>query len=78
MKIPSAIFSRHRHQGGSVVLILLILLVIMTLLAAANSSALLELRHEVGLLEHRQVERLNAAQENATTNAISTAQPESK
>ncbi len=78
MKIPSTIFCRRRHQDGSVVLILLILLVIMTLLAAANSGALLELRHEVNLLEHRQVERLNAAQAKAATNVVSTAQPESK
>jgi Tfp pilus assembly protein PilX len=68
----------RRRQRGSAVLVLLILLVIMTLLAAANSSVLLHLRHEVNLLEHRQVGRLNAAPTNAVATAVSPAKPESK
>jgi Tfp pilus assembly protein PilX len=68
----------RRRQRGSAVLVLLILLVIMTLLAAANSSALLHLRREVNLLEHRQVGRLNATPTNAVAAAVSPAKPESK
>jgi Tfp pilus assembly protein PilX len=66
------------RQHGSAVLVLLILLVIMTLLAAANSSALLHLRHELNLLDHRQVGRLNAAPTNAIATAVSPAKPEAK
>jgi Tfp pilus assembly protein PilX len=68
----------RRGQRGSAVLVLLILLVIMTLLAAANSSVLLHLRHEVNLLEQRQVGRLNATPAHAVATAVSPAKPESK
>jgi hypothetical protein len=78
MKIPRSIISRRRRQRGSAVLVLLILLAIMMLLAAANSSALLHLRHELNLLEHRQVVRLNAAPTNTTAVAVSPMLLESK
>jgi hypothetical protein len=78
MKIQPPINLRRGRQRGSVVLVLLILLAIMTLLAAANSSALLHLRHELNLLEHRQVVRLNAAPTNAMAAAVSPAPLESK
>ena len=77
MNLPPPIVLRRGRQRGSAVLVLLILLVIMTLLAAANSSALLHLRHELNLLEHRQIGRLNAAPTNAVV-AVSPAKPESK
>ena len=77
MKTLLPILSGRHRQKGSVVLILLILLVIMSLLAAANSDALLHLHREVNLLEHRQVERLNAMSATAT-NTVSTAHTESK
>jgi hypothetical protein len=56
----------------------LILLTIMLLLAVANSSTLIHLRGELKLLEHRQVERLNASVTNTATTAVSPAQPASK
>ena len=77
MKIHTHIFRPDRRHG-SIVLILLILLAIMLLLASANSNALLQLRHEVNLLEQRQVKRLDAVPPNAATNVVLTAQPESK
>jgi Tfp pilus assembly protein PilX len=78
MKIQPSIISRRGRERGSAVLVLLILLVIMTLLAAANSSALLHLRREVNLLEHRQVVRLNSTPTNAAPTAASPALPESR
>jgi len=78
MKIFPTRDSRRRRQRGSAVLILLILLTIMMMLAAANSSALFHLRGELKLLEHRQVERLNASSTNTTAAAVSPAQPASK
>jgi len=78
MKIFLTVDSRRRRQRGSAVLILLILLAIMLLLAAANSSALLQLHHELKLLEHRQVQRLDAGSTNTTAAAVAPAPPESK
>lgn len=78
MKTRPTIVSRRGRQGGSAVLILLILLVIMVMLSAANSSALIHLHGELKLVDQRQVGRWNAWQANATTNVVSTAQPESK
>ena len=76
MKTRPSNILRHR-RNGSAVLVLLILLVIMTLLATANSSALLHLRHELRLLDQRQVQRLKASPPHAIA-AGSPAQPESK
>lgn len=78
MNVLPLMISRRRRQRGSAVLILLILLAIMLLLAVANSSTLFHLRGELKLLEHRQVERLNASATNTTATAVSPAQPASK
>jgi hypothetical protein len=78
MNIPPPMVSRRRRQRGSIVLVFVILLAIMALLAAANSSALLHLRHELNLLDHRQVGRLNAAPTNAVPTVVAPAPPESK
>lgn len=56
-----------RSEGGSVVFVLLSLLAIMMILFAVNSDALARLHRETKLLEHRQIERLNAAQTNTVT-----------
>jgi Tfp pilus assembly protein FimT len=76
MKIP--VSNSSRRQNGSTVVVLLILLTIMALLSAANTSALIHLHREMKLLDHRQVERLNASQTNAVTAADVPAQPELK
>ena len=78
MKVSRFNLSRHHRQGGSAVLIFITLLAIMLMLITANSSTLLHLHRELKLLDQRQVERLNASQTNATTTAISPAQPEAK
>ena len=79
MKIRTPLIpSRPRRQRGSAVLVLLILLVIMVLLALANTGALIHLHKELKLLEHRQVERLNAQSTNAPPAAVSPASLESK
>jgi hypothetical protein len=67
-----------RNEGGSVVFILITLLAIMLILVAANSRALLDLHRQTKLLEHRQVERLNASQTNTTDNVTLPAKLESK
>lgn len=60
-------FGATKHQqSGSVVFILITLLAIMMILVAANGRALLDLHRQTKLLEHRQVERLNASQTNTT------------
>jgi hypothetical protein len=76
MKIP--VSNSSRRQNGSTVVVLLILLTIMVLLSAANTSVLIHLHREIKLLDHRQLERLNASQTNAVATAATSAQPESK
>jgi hypothetical protein len=71
MKIHLSIALRRCRQRGSAVMVFLILLAIMMLLATANSSALLHLRHELNLLDHRQIVRLNAVPTNITAVAVS-------
>jgi hypothetical protein len=67
MRTSRTIFAPRRRQDGSVVLILLALLAIMLILTAANSTTLWHLHRELNLLEHRQIERLNPGQTNATS-----------
>jgi hypothetical protein len=64
-KNPTTVMSRNPgNRNGSVVFIFLTLLAIMMILFAANSRSLLDLHNQLKLLEHRQVERLNASQTN--------------
>ena len=67
-----------RSEDGSVVFILISLLAIMMILVAANSDALSRLHRETKLLEHRQIERLNASQTNVVTAVQLPAKTESK
>jgi hypothetical protein len=69
MKIFPAHFTGRRRQNGSVVFVFISLLAIMMILVAANSRALLDLHLQTKLLEHRQIERLNASQTNSTGRA---------
>ena len=78
MKMPPPYSPGCRRQSGSAVFIFLTLLAIMVILVAANSRALLDLHQQIKLLEHRQIERLNASQTNATDNVELPAKPESK
>ncbi len=78
MKILPAHFTERRRQNGSVVFVFISLLAIMMILVAANSRALLDLHLQTKLLEHRQIERLNASQTNATDNVELPAKPESE
>ena len=66
------------QEGGSVVFVFISLLAIMMILVAANGNALSRLHQETKLLEHRQIERLNASQTNAVTTVESPVKPESK
>ena len=70
--------SERPRQNGSAVFIFLTLLAIMMILVAANSRALLDLHNQIKLLEHRQIERLNASQTNAVENVGLPAKSESK
>jgi len=78
MKLLPSNFPECRQQNGSAVFIFITLLAIMMILVTENSRALLDLHQQVKLLEHRQVERLNASQTNATDNVELPAKPESK
>ena len=78
MKIFSAHFTVRRRQNGSTVFVFICLLAIMMILVAANGNALSSLHQETKLLEHRQIERLNASQTNVTDSAELSAKPESK
>lgn len=78
MKISRSHFTRYRRQNGSVVFVFISLLAIMMILVAANGNALSRLHQETKLLEHRQIERLNASQTNAVTTVESPVKPESK
>lgn len=86
MKTQFAKFSRpgkgdgapKRREDGSVVFVLISLLAIMMILVAANGDALSRLHREIKLLEHRQIERLNASQTNAVTAVALPAKTESK
>ncbi len=78
MKISQSHFTCHRRQNGSVVFVFISLLAIMMILVAANGNALSRLHQETKLLEHRQIERLNASQTNAVTTVESPMKPESK
>ena len=81
-KFPRAVRRGHgapkRSEGGSVVFVFISLLAIMMILVAANGNALSRLHQETKLLEHRQIERLNASQTNAVTTVESPMKPESK
>jgi hypothetical protein len=78
MKIRQYHFNRPVRQNGSIVIVFLTLLAIMMILVAANSSALTRLHRETKLLEHRQIERLNASQTNTVADVALPAKPESK
>ena len=78
MKIYPAIFSQSHRQRGSAVMVMIALLAIMVMLAAANNRALFHLHRELNLLEHRQIERLNASQTNAAVNVASPAKTDQK
>jgi hypothetical protein len=78
MKIFLPHFTERRRQNGSVVFVFISLLAIMMVLVAANSNALTRLHQETKLLEHRQIERLNASQTNMVTAVELPAIPESK
>jgi len=67
-----------RRESGSVVFVFIALLAIMMILVTVNQSALIRMRQETKLLEHRQIERLNASQTNTVTSVELPAKPESK
>jgi len=65
MKILRSMITRPRPEQGSATLVLLALLAIMVMLTLADNTALLRLRSELRLIEHRQVQRLNNSMTNA-------------
>jgi len=65
-----------RNEDGSVVFIFIALLAIMMILVTANHNALMRTHQEIKLLEHRQIERLNASQTNTVSAVESPAKPE--
>jgi len=78
MKIFPSHFTRRDPQHGFVVFVFISLLAIMMILVAANGNALSRLHQETKLLEHRQIERLNASQTNTVTAVASPGKSESK
>lgn len=78
MKIQQSHFNRPARQNGSIVIVFLTLLAIMMILVTVNNSTLTRLHRETKLLEHQQIERLNASQTNTVADVELPAQPESK
>ena len=68
----------RRREGGSVVFVFIALLAIMMILVTVNYDALNRMHQETKLLEHRQIERLNASQTNTVTSVELPAKAESK
>ena len=78
MKIFPSHFTRRARQDGFVVFVFIALLAIMLVFFTVNQSVLIRTRQETKLLEHRQIERLNASQTNTVTAVVSPANPEPK
>ena len=78
MKTFPSHFTRRARQDGSVVFVFISLLAIMLVFVTVNQSALIRMRQETKLLEHRQIERLNTSQTNTVTAVVSPANPEPK
>lgn len=51
----------HRSENGSAVLVMLALLVLIVMLCAATTQSVVWSRHEIKLIEQRQIARLAAA-----------------
>jgi hypothetical protein len=73
MKILREQSGRGRERGMATV-IFIALLAIMLILVTAESRALIQLRHEVKLLQKQQIKRLNLSQ----SNSVVATQPASK
>jgi hypothetical protein len=73
MKTLQKHFVRRRESGMATVLFIA-LLAIMMILVTAEARALIQLRHEVKLMEQQQTKRLN----NSPTNVVMTATSEAK